>query len=150
MWIARLVLAAAAGTAASAAGAATVDCARDRTLTIGFPASVEIAGADRVPAAPPGTVRPSASRPPLPIALPAYCKVSGVINRRTGSDGRTYGIRFELALPDDWNGRLLFQGGGGTNGVINPPVGAQATGARPALTRGFAVISTDGGHASER
>ncbi|RKF23061.1 tannase/feruloyl esterase family alpha/beta hydrolase [Altericroceibacterium spongiae] len=79
-------------------------------------------------------------------ALPAYCKVEGILNRRKGSDGHEYGIRFAVALPENWNGRFLFQGGGGLNGVVRPPLGTQATGDMPALARGFAVASTDSGH----
>ena len=60
----------------------------------------------------------------------------------SGADG----IRFALALPDRWSGRFLFQGGGGLNGSVNPPLGAAAAGATPALARGFAVVSTDSGH----
>lgn len=55
-------------------------------------------------------------------------------------------IRFAVALTNDWNGRFLFQGGGGLNGSVNPPIGNQAAGERAALSRGFAVISTDTGH----
>src|SRR3954466_13402842 len=40
--------------------------------------------------------------------LPAHCRVDGVIDRRTGVDGKRYGIGFAVALPDDWNGRLLM------------------------------------------
>jgi feruloyl esterase len=69
-----------------------------------------------------------------------------MINRRTGAGGETYGIGFELALPDQWNGRFLLQGGGGLNGAIRPPTGPVAAGERPALTRGFAVVSHDSGH----
>jgi hypothetical protein len=32
--------------------------------------------------------------------LPAYCRVEGVINRRTGVDGEEFGITFALAMPD--------------------------------------------------
>jgi feruloyl esterase len=63
-----------------------------------------------------------------------------------GADGKSYGIGFALALPGDWNGRFLFQGGGGLNGNVGFPVGAQASGGTPALVRGFAVVSTDTGH----
>src|SRR5690349_13511049 len=56
----------------------------------------------------------------------AHCRVDGVIDRRTGVDGKEYGIGFALALPDQWNGRFLFQGGGGLNGNVAPPLGAQA------------------------
>ncbi len=78
--------------------------------------------------------------------LPARCRVDGVIDQRTGPDGKTYGIGFALALPDNWNGRFLFQGGGGLNGNVANPVGAQAAGDMSALARGFAVVTTDTGH----
>lgn len=78
--------------------------------------------------------------------MPAHCRVDGVIDRRTGSDGKPYAIGFAVNLPDDWNGRFLFQGGGGLNGSVNPPLGAAAAGDRSALARGFAVASTDSGH----
>jgi hypothetical protein len=60
--------------------------------------------------------------------LPARCRVDGVIDQRTGAAGKTYGIGFAVALPDNWNGRFLFQGGGGLNGNVANPVGAQAAG----------------------
>ena len=72
--------------------------------------------------------------------------MEGVINQRTGVDGKPYGIGFALALPDQWNGRFLFQGGGGLNGSVALPLGSQAAGEMPALARGFAVVTTDSGH----
>lgn len=78
--------------------------------------------------------------------LPPHCHLEGEIDRRTGVDGRSYALRFAINMPDDWNGRFLFQGGGGLNGSLADPVGAQATGGVPALQRGFAVVSTDSGH----
>lgn len=83
---------------------------------------------------------------PNPMKLPSYCRVDGVLDRRTGADGKPYGIGFALALPGDWNGRFLFQGGGGLNGSVQMPLGATAAGTTPALLRGFAVVSTDTGH----
>jgi Tannase and feruloyl esterase len=79
--------------------------------------------------------------------LPAYCRVEGVMNRRTAL-GQEFGIRFALAMPDHWNGDFLMQGGGGSNGVVAPPVGLNAAGSTPALIRGFAVLSNDTGHES--
>lgn len=79
-------------------------------------------------------------------AEPAHCRVEGLLDRRTGVGGKEYGIRFALALPEAWNGRYLMQGGGGLNGSVAPPLGPVAAGGRPALARGFAVISTDTGH----
>ena len=80
--------------------------------------------------------------------LPAHCRVDGVINRRKGVDGREFGIGFSLALPDPsaWNGDFMMQGGGGGNGIVAYPAGANYSGDRPALSRGFAVASTDTGH----
>ena len=107
------------------------------TLTI---TKAEWIAAGAAPAAGPAG---AAARGP---ALPAYCRLDGVIDRRQGAGGRTYGIGFALALPGDWNGRFLMQGGGGLNGSVGNPIGAQAAGTTPALARGFAVVSTDTGH----
>lgn len=80
------------------------------------------------------------------VAMPSYCLASGEIDQHTGPDGKPYAIGFALALPDKWNGRFLFQGGGGMDGVVRPPLGTQAAGQEPALARGFAVVSMDSGH----
>src|SRR5579871_3896323 len=80
--------------------------------------------------------------------LPSYCRVEGVMNRRTGIDGEEFGITFALAMPEQWNGDLLMQGGAGSNGIVMPPLGLNAAGDTPALMRGFAVVSTDSGHKS--
>ncbi len=89
-----------------------------------------------------------ASAPGVTPALPEHCRVDGVIDERTGRDGKAYGIGFAVALPTDWNGRFLFQGGGGLNGSVQPPLGGGYAGERSALLRGFAVASTDSGHQS--
>ncbi len=70
-----------------------------------------------------------------------------MIDRRTVGD-KTYGIGFAVALPDNWTGQFLQQGGGGLNGTVAPPLGNQASGTTPALARGFAVATTDTGHKS--
>jgi len=80
--------------------------------------------------------------------LPAYCRVEGMINRRTGVGGEEFGISFALAMPDKWNGDFLMQGGGGSNGIVLAPLGLNAAGDTPGLIRGFAVASTDTGHKS--
>lgn len=81
------------------------------------------------------------------IELPEHCVVRGVMDRRVGAGGQTFGIGFELRLPTDWNGRFLFQGGAGLDGQVMPALGNVAnSSAPPALTRGFAVVSTDSGH----
>jgi len=79
------------------------------------------------------------------IMLPEHCRIRGTLDPRTGVGGKNYGIGFELRLPTKWNGRFLFQGGGGLDGVVNPAVGGSSVG-EPALARGFAVVTTDAGH----
>jgi hypothetical protein len=109
--------------------------------------ALTVTKADPTPAAAPGTLRVSPNFPgTVPVAVPAFCHVEGVIDQRTGADGKPYGIGFALALPDQWNGRFLFQGGGGLNGSVALPLGSQAAGETPALARGFAVVTTDSGH----
>jgi feruloyl esterase len=86
--------------------------------------------------------------PPLAVKLPAYCRLDAMLDARIGSDGKKYGIGFAVALPQDWTGRFLFQGGGGLNGSVAPPLGR--TGENDAaLARGFAVVTTDTGHKGE-
>jgi tannase/feruloyl esterase len=86
--------------------------------------------------------------PPLTTPLPAYCRLSATIDSRTGPDGKSYGIGFALTLPAEWNARFLFQGGGGLNGSVAPPLGRTGKG-DTALARGFAVVTTDTGHRGE-
>ena len=81
---------------------------------------------------------------------PAYCLVRGKVNERTGADGKLYAIGFEMRLPAAWNGRFLYQANGGNDGTVVPAVGApndlNAVGRVSALSRGFAVLSTDADH----
>ena len=109
--------------------------------------NLEITKTEAVPTIPPGTVRPMPFLPDtIGVPIPSYCRADGMIDQRTGVDGGTYGIGFAIALPDNWNGRFLFQGGGGLNGFVSDPYGASAAGKVPALARGFAVVTTDTGH----
>jgi pimeloyl-ACP methyl ester carboxylesterase len=88
------------------------------------------------------------ARPPGQTAGPVlveHCRIQGRMNERIGIDGKPYHIGFELRLPAQWNGRLLYQGGGGNDGVVRPAVGPQAAPGY-ALNRGFAVVTTDAGH----
>jgi hypothetical protein len=79
------------------------------------------------------------------VALPDHCQVQGIINKRTGTDGFPYGDSFEVRLPTQWNGRFMFQGGGGTEGAVPPATGTAGT-LSPTLAKGWAVASQDGGH----
>lgn len=82
--------------------------------------------------------------------LPEHCIVTGVANQRTGVDGKSYAIRFELRLPTEWNGRFLHQVNGGNDGVVIPALGdkpdGSVSGGTVPLARGFAVLSSDSGH----
>lgn len=80
------------------------------------------------------------------MTLPAHCEVSGLMQERTGVDGQQYAIRFKMRLPEKWNQRFFFQGGGGTNGQVGDAAGMIEPGRLTALERGFAVVSQDSGH----
>ena len=76
----------------------------------------------------------------------SYCKVLGEIAPR---DSAAPPIRFEVNLPERWNGKAVQYGGGGFNGVLITGL-ARLHNARldtPApLARGFATWGTDSGH----
>ena len=81
--------------------------------------------------------------------LQPHCLVEGEIEPRTGVNGKHYGTRFQLRLPENWNGKFLFQGGGGLDGFVGEALGntpIRGSTATPALQRGYAVVSTDSGH----
>jgi feruloyl esterase len=63
----------------------------------------------------------------------AYLEVNGVIGTS---------IRFELLLPEDWNGRFVMGGGGGFVGTVQNM-------ARGSVNRGYATVGTDTGHHDE-
>jgi feruloyl esterase len=98
---------------------------------------------DKAEPVPAGTVPMPMMRAELPV--PDHCLLRGRLEPRKGVGGKDYAIGFEVRLPAAWNGRFLFQGGGGLDGHINPALGLTPGGA-PGLSRGFAVVSTDAGH----
>jgi hypothetical protein len=144
-WTGVIILGLCAAAQGRAAEDAKAKCAALTALKVPGVA-VEVTGTEWFPA---GSTLPARGPWPAPTwKLPAYCRLDGMIDRRQGKDGKPYGIGFALALPDDWNGRLLMQGGGGLNGNVADPIGANAAGDMPALLRGFAVVTTDTGHQS--
>jgi len=83
---------------------------------------------------------------PAPTA-PAHCHLIGKMQERKGAYGQTYAVRFQVRLPANWNGRLFYEGGGGTDGSLGAGVGS-LMGGEPgsALERGYAVVTSDAGH----
>jgi hypothetical protein len=84
------------------------------------------------------------------VPAPAHCLVQGRMNERVSAvDGQRYAIGFEMRLPRAWNGRFFYQANGGLDGAVVPAMGGIGGGgpASTALQRGFAVISSDAGHA---
>jgi hypothetical protein len=80
-------------------------------------------------------------------ALPAHCEIKGKLNDRTGANGQHYAIDFHMRLPDAWNGKFFFEGGGGSNGNIGEALGnLQGQQTTNALVLGYAVVSQDSGH----
>ena len=117
-------------TPAAAAGTA---CANLAALTI---PAVTIRSADTVaagPYTPPGPQQTT-------VTLPTYCRVEGTARPTADSE-----IRFEVWIPpvDGWNGKFQGVGNGGYQGSIS--YAAMAAG----LRRGYAVASTDTGHAGD-
>jgi len=84
------------------------------------------------------------------MPAPAHCLVQGRMNERVSAvDGKSYAIGFEMRLPVEWNGRFFYQANGGLDGAVVPALGGIGGGApaSSALQMGFAVISSDAGHA---
>ncbi|WP_249132727.1 MULTISPECIES: tannase/feruloyl esterase family alpha/beta hydrolase [unclassified Bradyrhizobium] len=85
------------------------------------------------------------------MPVPDHCLIHGKINERTGIDGKPYAIGYEVRLPANWNGKFVFQGGGGVDGVLRLALGVIGSGTpQPnGLSAGYAVASTDAGHLEE-
>jgi feruloyl esterase len=70
--------------------------------------------------------------------LPAHCWVIGVTHGEPGSN-----VGFDVRLPNNWNGKLLFTARQGFMGSLAPLFNdVISTG----LLRNYATVSTDGGH----
>ena len=82
-------------------------------------------------------------------AVPAHCLVTGKMFQRTSAvDNNNYAIGFEMRLPLAWNGRFFHQGNGGIDGSVVTATGTSGGGPiTGALQQGFAVLSSDAGHA---
>jgi pimeloyl-ACP methyl ester carboxylesterase len=91
--------------------------------------------------------------PGIAQAMPGHCVITGRMNERESPvDGKAYAIGFEIRLPTPWNGRFFYQANGGLDGFVAPAYG-NILGGGPttnALLKGFAVLSSDAGHAFDR
>ncbi|CAA2108331.1 tannase/feruloyl esterase family alpha/beta hydrolase [Variovorax paradoxus] len=126
----------------AAARPGTLQACTDLAARAALPGTIYTSVTD-VPA---GTVTVSG----VPMAAPAHCLVQGRMNERTSPvDGQRYAIGFEMRLPVAWNGRFFYQANGGLDGVVLPALGGIGGGGprSSALQMGFAVISSDAGHA---
>ncbi|HEX7238042.1 MAG TPA: tannase/feruloyl esterase family alpha/beta hydrolase, partial [Gammaproteobacteria bacterium] len=128
-----LTVAVACGALAQAPRGSPLACAEMKAASI--PKTV-IAVAEVVPAGQfHSPARPGFGPPADYSRLPTFCRVAGTIRATAESD-----IRFELWLPETWNGRFMQTGNGGAAGaivydsLIDP------------LLRGYAVANTDTGH----
>lgn len=82
--------------------------------------------------------------------LPAHCEINGYYGEHPGTIGGPYRTGFRMRLPQDWNKRFFFEGGGGSNGVVRDATGFNGSGNPTALERGYAVIAQDSGHDNDR
>ncbi|MBJ2155205.1 tannase/feruloyl esterase family alpha/beta hydrolase [Variovorax sp. IB41] len=65
--------------------------------------------------------------------VPLYCKVTARIDPA---------LNLEMRIPNEWNGKLQYTGGGGFDGSI-PPLNVLSLGA---LKQGYVTVSSDSGH----
>ena len=125
---------------AQASPAALAGNCGDLASRISF-ANTTITAANSIPA---GSLTVAGS----PVA--AHCQVTGRMYERTSAvDGKNYAIGFEMRLPLEWNGRFFYQANGGIDGSVGTAAGPVGGGGplSNALKQGFAVISSDAGHA---
>lgn len=125
----------------AAAAPATLSGTCEALATTAAFANTTIASATTVPA---GTLAVAGT------PVPAHCLVTGSMFQRTSPvDAKAYAIGFEMRLPVSWNGRFFYQANGGIDGSVVPATGAVngGGGLTNALAQGFAVVSSDAGHA---
>lgn len=73
----------------------------------------------------------------LEANLPIFCKITGEIKPNIG---------FEARFPTQWNGKFFQTGCGGFCGLVEPDRSTQSNAINHALKKGYATITTNGGH----
>ena len=98
---------------------------------------VQPAGRGPAPAAAPAAAGRGGRGPaaPPPQILPAHCRINAILRPSPDSE-----IEMEAWLPENWNGKFQFVGGGGWAGIISFPAMVSA------VQEGYATASTDTGH----
>jgi hypothetical protein len=66
-------------------------------------------------------------------AVPTYCKVAGRL---------APALNFQISLPNEWNRKLHYGGGGGYNGAVPGVAGTMLA----ALDKGYVTVASDSGH----
>ena len=97
----------------------------------------------------PNTVITSAVDTPAGNGLPERCIVSGLVNQHISPvDKCNYvdGFQVQLPMAAAWNGRFMFQGGGGTEGSVPTATGTTSLSPTFGIVNGYAVASQNGGH----
>ena len=125
----------------SAALAAPTPCASiksislpNTTITMAEPISAGVFTPPPAPPPPPPSGR-RRTPPTTEIHVPNLCRVAATLKPSADSE-----IKMEVWLPENWNGKFEFVGGGGWAGVIS----YSALGL--AASEGYATASTDTGH----
>jgi len=118
-------------------------------VSAGVSAAGHVTEATFVPAGPVALLPPAPAGATTPA--PDHCLIRGKLNERTGIDGKPYAIGYEVRVPTNWNGKFIFQGGGGVDGVLRLALGVIGAGTpQPnGLSAGYASASTDAGHLEE-
>ena len=141
--VAMLACAAALGACAVGEGTrpAPLSCAQLAGLKVPASAIALSTGGARVTDA---TLVPAGGAAPKTFG--EYCRVSGEIDP---VDPAAPKIKFQLALPTQWNRRAMMLGGGGYDGTIPNVAGNVPAGPSDQpnpLGRGYAVFGSDSGH----
>ena len=102
-------------------------------LVEGVPDAGRVTEATFVPTGPVALSPPGPSGATAPA--PGHCLIRGRIDERIGVDGKPYAIGYEVRLPATWNGKFIFEGGGGSDGVFARPYPRSSRSARRSLTR---------------
>jgi len=83
------------------------------------------------------------------VVLPERCIINGHINQHISPvDNCQYvdGFQVQLPIASSWNGRFMFQGGGGTEGAVPTATGTTSQSNTFGLANGYAVATQNGGH----